>query len=399
MRRRTRRRRDRQRRRPHLTLPKAIASPSAAPIDAVQARLPASWRYPADREGVEMTIRDTRLVDGRCGPPRRAVPPCRVGDNRRVTAEPLDVAGVGASAVALDDAWLRSYAAGLGAAVRHGEPGVRVGTPSGAIVIQLGDAVVKLHHPRTDPAALSARLTAIVELAARNLFVQPLSAAAVDEPVTGRLVTAWPLVEVLDAQDEEVPWAAAGALLARLHRAPVVAASGALADHGGAERLARAVARVVSIPTGDQERALLSELGARLVEELGEELSEVRHQGDPRSVSLVHGDWHLGQLARAEGRWLLLDVDDLGLGDPSWDLGRPAGFWAAGLLSDEDWGAFLSAYRASDGPGVPPVADPWPRLDLAARSAVYVATVRALHVQPTPSEISASGLLQACMRM
>lgn len=51
------------RRRPHLTLPKAIAGPVTAPIDAVQARLPDSWRYPADREGVELTIRDTRLDD------------------------------------------------------------------------------------------------------------------------------------------------------------------------------------------------------------------------------------------------------------------------------------------------------------------------------------------------
>ena len=51
------------RRRPHLTLPKSLAGAATAPIDAVQARMPASWRYPADREGVEITIRDTRLDD------------------------------------------------------------------------------------------------------------------------------------------------------------------------------------------------------------------------------------------------------------------------------------------------------------------------------------------------
>ena len=51
------------RRRPHLTLPKSIAGAATAPIDAVQARMPASWRYPADREGVEITIRDTHLDD------------------------------------------------------------------------------------------------------------------------------------------------------------------------------------------------------------------------------------------------------------------------------------------------------------------------------------------------
>ena len=49
-------------------------------------------------------------------------------------------------------------------------------------------------------------------------------------------------------------------------------------------------------------------------------------------MTLVHGDWHLGQLARVDAEWRLLDIDDVGLGDPAWDLGRPAGFWAAGLL-------------------------------------------------------------------
>ena len=61
--------------------------------------------------------------------------------------------------------------------------------------------------------------------------------------------------------------------------------------------------------------------------------------------------------------------------------------------------AKAGAYRASGGPGVPPVEDPWPRLDLPARCAVFVATVRTLGVQPTHSEISASALLHACMRM
>ena len=312
-----------------------------------------------------------------------------------MTAEPFDASADDSPAGSPDDAWLRSYAAGLGAVDRPGLPVAHVQTPSGAHVVALGDVVVKLHHPRTDPVALSARLTAVTRLAAQDLFVQPLSATIAVEPLTGRLVTAWPRVEVLDPEDADLPWAAAGALLAGLHRAPLDAAAGALATHGGGERLARAAGRVVSLPISDDDRALLSALGARLVQEL----SEATPQRDPRLDCLVHGDWHLGQLARADGRWLLLDVDDVGPGDPAWDLGRPAGFWAAGLLDDEDWDAFLGAYRASGGPGVPPVEDPWPRLDLPARCAVFVATVRTLGVQPTHSEISASALLHACMRM
>jgi aminoglycoside phosphotransferase (APT) family kinase protein len=86
----------------------------------------------------------------------------------------------------------------------------------------------------------------------------------------------------------------------------------------------------------------------------------------------VHGDWHLGQIGRQCGPWLLIDVDDLGVGDPAWDLARPAGFWAAGLIPDDDWNTFLEAYRGADGPAVP-AGDPWPVLDPFARAAVIQA--------------------------
>jgi hypothetical protein len=45
----------------------------------------------------------------------------------------------------------------------------------------------------------------------------------------------------------------------------------------------------------------------------------------------------LGQLGWRLGALVLIDVDDLGVGDPAADLARPAGFWAAGLLPDGDW--------------------------------------------------------------
>lgn len=54
-----------------------------------------------------------------------------------------------------------------------------------------------------------------------------------------------------------------------------------------------------------------------------------------------------------DGAWRLIDVDDLGLGVPAWDLARPAAWYAAGLLAPEDWLCFLDAYRAAGGP--PPV--------------------------------------------
>ena len=121
-----------------------------------------------------------------------------------------------------DDAWLRSYAASLGASLRRGSPVSRAITPSGALVARVGDVVVKVHHRHTDPADLAARLAAVTRPAAYDLFVQPLAATATVEPVTGRLVTPWPWVEVLDPEDDDLPWAAAGGLLARLHRTPAV---------------------------------------------------------------------------------------------------------------------------------------------------------------------------------
>ncbi|HPV81044.1 MAG TPA: hypothetical protein PLK64_14715, partial [Dermatophilaceae bacterium] len=102
-------------------------------------------------------------------------------------------------------------------------------------------------------------------------------------------------------------------------------------------------------------------------------------------------------------------LDDLGWGDPAWDLARPAGFWAAGLLSTDDWEGFLAAYRAAGGPGVPVTGDPWPALDLPARAAVVIAATRAVGAvgavgarrsgADTHSDPTAEALLDACRKM
>ncbi len=215
---------------------------------------------------------------------------------------------------------------------------------------------VKTHHPRTDPALLQRRLDAIRSAP----FVQPLGPVEVTD---GDVVTRWPLVGTADP--ENPPWFEAGALLARLH---ALAAPADAPPHGWPERLSRALTRAPDelVPLG---RRLLAEVAAQ-----------------PPGPRLIHGDWHLGQLGQQDGEWLLVDVDDVGLAWPAWDLARPAGFWAAGLLSDEDWNTFLTGYGSTP---------PWPELDLPARCAVFVAAARPqLHSRHT-----ADSLLAACRRM
>lgn len=301
---------------------------------------------------------------------------------------------------ARDDAWARSYAAGLAPTVdARTEVGWVTGSDRSRVAL-VGDVVLKLHEPGTVRADLGARLAAVQEPALAACFVQPLTPSLSDGP-GGRLVTAWPRLPVLSPGDEPLPWADAGGLLARLHRSRPVSD---LPPHGGPARLERAVARAARI-AGDvaapdpvrRHARLLGDLGRRLWREVRD--AAERHTPAAGRASVLHGDWHLGQLARSADGWRLIDVDDVGHGDPAWDLGRPAGFWAAGLLPDEDWATFLGAYRDAAGPAVPVVGDPWGALDLPARCAVLVAAVRTCLVQRAHSRDSGPALLEACRRM
>jgi len=112
----------------------------------------------------------------------------------------------------------------------------------------------------------------------------------------------------------------------------------------------------------------------------------------------VHGDFHLGQLARdPSAGWTLIDPDDLGLGDPAWDLARPAALWAVGLLDDQSWTQFINAYRHVNGPAIPEQGNPWPALDLPARAAAIIMCVQ--EVLRDPQSSASQTLLAACRLM
>ncbi|GGU03528.1 hypothetical protein GCM10010289_25610 [Streptomyces violascens] len=49
-------------------------------------------------------------------------------------------------------------------------------------------------------------------------------------------------------------------------------------------------------------------------------------------------------------------------------MARPAAWFAAGLLAPDTWARFLAAYREGGGPAVPTEGDPWPQLDVPART-------------------------------
>ncbi|MFF3908754.1 phosphotransferase family protein [Streptomyces sp. NPDC001848] len=235
-------------------------------------------------------------------------------------------------------------------------------------VVRHGDTVAKAHAPGTDLGEFSLRLGIAADLP--EIFLAPLRSTPAD--LHGRSVTFWPYGTAVDPDTPDAaPWEAAATLLARLHQAP---APTGLPAMRGPLKAARAVQRLHAVRPHPAAASVLAAWAALPAWARAEAPM-------PSARSLCHGDLHLGQLVRHPadtGPWLLIDVDDLGLGEPAWDLARPAAWYGCGLLPPDEWARFLAAYRRAGGPGVPATGDPWPALDVPARALTVQTAARAV---------------------
>ncbi|MGP3974712.1 phosphotransferase [Streptomyces sp. 8N114] len=273
----------------------------------------------------------------------------------------------------------------------HRALGVLAGDPAGngevvaeradATVVRVGDRVAKAHAPDAEVAPLDVRVRVAAAATYQGVLLRPVSDSGTVPLPGGRVGSVWPYGAPVDPSDAAAaPWEAAGELLARLHTAPLPAAAqlpGPLPLMRGPAKALRALTRMRKAPQGAHTAA------AEVVERACAVLPPWCRDEEPppEARTLCHGDFHLGQLVRRpppDGPWHLIDVDDLGLGDPAWDLGRPACWYAAGLLPPAEWRRFFDAYtrtvRAAGalraGSTVQGLAgpDPWAYLDPAARA-------------------------------
>lgn len=259
-------------------------------------------------------------------------------------------------------------------------------TRTDVVVMRRGEVVVKAHSARDEERPLRLRLRAAAAASLTGVLLAPLDPEV--QVVGDRLVTVWPAGRpVAHDAPETAPWEEGARLLARLHAVPLTILP-PLPPAAGPARVARAVARM---PGDGPVQGLIR----RTFTELPEPAPPSHATGLP-----AHGDWHLGQLVH-RGQWLLIDIDDLGTGDPAWDLARPAAWFAAGLLEPAVWERFLGAYLASGGPALGP-GDPWERLDLPARAlTVQLAAVAVANADRDGRELDEveHSLIEACGRI
>ncbi|WP_030166729.1 phosphotransferase family protein [Spirillospora albida] len=252
----------------------------------------------------------------------------------------------------------------------------------GVLVVRVGDVVVKAHQPdREYGAALAARIRLAAGLP--HLLLAP-SGPPLD--VDGRTVTVTPYGDPVDPA-ADLPWEEGGRLLAELHACPVPPDA---PPWGRPGRVARLVARLGGGAAETEIRRAFATLPPWI-------RGEAEEPPGPRRV--IHGDWHLGQMVRTADGWRLLDIEDLGAGDPAWDLARPAALHLGGVLHAGEWSRFAGAYTAAGGPIG---RDLWGALDVPARSlAIQIAATCVISArgEDRPLDGPEQAMIDTCSRI
>jgi aminoglycoside phosphotransferase (APT) family kinase protein len=124
--------------------------------------------------------------------------------------------------------------------------------------------------------------------------------------------TGTPLLRALDAHNAKLLIGRVARALALLHAAPLAPTAGAT-PRSAAHWVAEARRRQKKI--GRADPALAARV-ARVADAIG---AHAKHQAT-RPLSLIHGDFHPGQIWVREGRVVLFDFDEFTLGDPMEDL-------------------------------------------------------------------------------
>ena len=257
----------------------------------------------------------------------------------------------------------------------------------GVLVVRVGDVVVKAHQADRDHGP---RFLERIRLAGAlpDVVLGPLGGPLT---VDGRTVTVSMFGEPVDPQ-RDLPWEEGARLLAELHSTTVPADA---PPWGRPARVARLVSQLADGSAENEVRRAFTTLPSWIRGEAEEPHATAAH--------LVHGDWHLGQMVRSQdGHWRLIDIEDLGRGDPAWDLARPAAIYSAGVLHPDEWGRFLGAYQAAGGPAVSAGGDPWTTLDIPARSlAIQIAATCVISArrEDRPLDEPEQAMVDACARI
>ncbi|RZA26743.1 MAG: aminoglycoside phosphotransferase family protein [Proteobacteria bacterium] len=235
------------------------------------------------------------------------------------------------------------------------------------VLIGAGDVVMKAHAHFTNSQDLRARLNIVSMEPWNQVFLKPLRQDVFDLG-DDRVATAWPLARVLDENQNTIPWEHAAWVLAKLHSIPIdkKAFSFEPPKSRAVTRVKLALAQLRDVPEDDRDAVWRTIDDSQKTLDLSEGADQPTHW--------VHGDWHLGQIVDisfgSQPNLRLIDMEDMGIGNAAWDLARPAAFFAAGLLSAEDWHLFLDTYQNEGGRALPRGEDPWLTLDNPARSLV-----------------------------